>query len=317
MDTRYAPLEYRSAPDGPGRLDGVLLRYGDVAKFGLTHERVMPGAFGNVAELDVIANVLHDHDRPLARSGPGGNLTLADSATELRATIVLPDTRDGTEVAELARYGVLRGYSVEMRVDEEDQQGVMRTIRAARLDGLGVVDLPAYRQSEVDYAIRRAGGLRGQFRYGATRVTGNSGRKRKQRIDRGAFEYAIREPDREIILSFGNRNHPLARKGNGSLKLKDTPQGVEFSVARLPATSDGRNVDALLGEGLITGVFPRFITAGVADAIELVPEAPGSDILVEVVKNAVLTDLILTVADEFPGGELARIPARRRRMLWR
>ena len=73
---RYAELR------ADGRtLQGVLVRYGDTAT--QFRERIEPGAFGDVASLDVLLNVQHSRSKPLARSGKGGGLELTDTPEEL------------------------------------------------------------------------------------------------------------------------------------------------------------------------------------------------------------------------------------------
>ena len=80
------------------------------------------GAFGDLATADVLLNMQHDRGRPLARTGGQGGLTLTDSVTTLRAVVDLPPTRDGLDVAELLRRGVLAGFSLEFRVEAEGER---------------------------------------------------------------------------------------------------------------------------------------------------------------------------------------------------
>ena len=138
MKTERRAFEFREAADGV--LEGVVIPYGQTAKIGGFSERFEAGSvtFG-----DVIANRQHDRKQPLARTG-GGGLTLTDSATELRARIDLPDTADGRDVRELVKRGVLRGLSAEFRVQRDSWAGSARTIHAATLTGLAVVDRGAY-----------------------------------------------------------------------------------------------------------------------------------------------------------------------------
>ena len=129
-------------------VSGIAVRYGDVAELPWGRERIAPGAFGDVAALDVIANVQHRRERPLARTS-GGGLTLLDDTAALTADIALPDTADGRDVRELVNRGVLRGLSVEF-YPEEIEQGYSETIiRRATLIGLGIVDRPAYSESVI------------------------------------------------------------------------------------------------------------------------------------------------------------------------
>ena len=69
---------------------GVAMPYGTVARImGAFDESVEPGAFGDVAGLDVILNRMHLRSEPIARTGKGG-LTLTDSSTELRLKAEIP-----------------------------------------------------------------------------------------------------------------------------------------------------------------------------------------------------------------------------------
>ena len=134
---------------------GVAVRYGDEAPLPGFRERFQSGAFGDVAALDVLANVQHDRSRLLARTG-GGGLTFTDEVTALRATLDLPDTRDGRDAAALLRRGVLRGFSLEFRVEGERFEGGVRVVERAALRGLALVDRPAYGESVAAIAKRAA-----------------------------------------------------------------------------------------------------------------------------------------------------------------
>ena len=131
-------FEFRTS--ATGGINGIVIPYLQVAQVGNFKEVFLPGA---ITFDDVIANVQHDRSRPLARTG-GGGLTLIDSATELRAQIVLPTTSVADDVRELIKRKVLRGLSAEFRVIEDEWQGSERTIRQAYLNGLAVVDRGAY-----------------------------------------------------------------------------------------------------------------------------------------------------------------------------
>ena len=153
---RFSPLEIRGEGDG---LHGVVMRYGTVAELGGFKERFEPGAFGDVAAADVVCNVQHDRGRPFARTGPGGGLALADSPSELRATLRgYPDTREAADAIALVAGGVLRGFSIEFQVpDGGDRfEGTLRTVSRAELVGLAVVDKPAFAASVAKVAERAA-----------------------------------------------------------------------------------------------------------------------------------------------------------------
>ena len=134
---RYAELRHE------GRVvEGVALRYGDEAKVPGGRETIAKGAFNPLG--DIVLNIMHERDRPLARTG--GNLRI-DDGDELRVRAELPNTRDADDALELIRSGVYRGLSIEMRVLDESIDGDLRTVRKARLVGIGIVDKPAYQTS--------------------------------------------------------------------------------------------------------------------------------------------------------------------------
>ncbi len=94
---RYVALTLRQEGDGR-TLEGTLVAYGEVAPG--RGERIDPGAFGDLSNVDAILNVQHDRARPLARSGAG--LELRDSGEALTVSATLPRLTD-------RRYAVIVG----------------------------------------------------------------------------------------------------------------------------------------------------------------------------------------------------------------
>ena len=148
VERRY--VELRAAPEGR-RLEGVAVRYGDVAALPWGKERFEAGAFADRMS-DVRLTVQHDRGRPLVRTGAG--LTLDDNAERLALAAELPVTREADDTLTLVRAGVLRGLSIEFRAVVERMEGETRVISRATLGAVSVVDSPAYPQSEVE--ARRA-----------------------------------------------------------------------------------------------------------------------------------------------------------------
>ena len=124
-------------------ISGTVVEYGDVADLGAFRETFMPGAFGDVAQLDTTLNILHRQDRLVGRTG-GGGVVFRDTPGALLMAATMPATRDGDDALELVRSGVLRGLSVEFRAVKDRFVGDLREIGRAVLDGLGLVDRPAY-----------------------------------------------------------------------------------------------------------------------------------------------------------------------------
>ena len=155
MNIAYRFAEIRLAEiDGKPSIQGTVVRYGDTAELMGFKERMLPGS---LRFADVLVNLMHQRERPIARSGAG--LILRDTGTALEATITPANIRDGQEALELVRAGVLKGLSAEFKVDrngERQSADGIREITSAELTGLGIVDRPAYPQSLAQVAKRYA-----------------------------------------------------------------------------------------------------------------------------------------------------------------
>ena len=143
--------------DGGGRtLTGTAIVYGDVAAFPWGRERIEAGAFLPLG--DVVLNFQHDRGRPLARTG-GGGLEVMDDTGKMEIRATLPETREADDVLELVRQSIIRGLSVEFMADRERFEGDdLRIIERATLVGIGVVDSPAYSESEVSARMKATRG---------------------------------------------------------------------------------------------------------------------------------------------------------------
>ena len=139
-------------------LSGRALRYGDEAQiqtgFGVKRERFAPGAFGDVAKLDTTLDLQHAATRRIARTG-GGGLVLAQQGADIMLAATLPETRDADDTLALVRAGVLRGFSIEFNATTDQWAGDVRTVTAAELPSIGVVDRPAYLSAQ-GIELRRA-----------------------------------------------------------------------------------------------------------------------------------------------------------------
>ena len=144
------PLELRADEDraGPGRLSGVLMRYGDKGQHG--REVFTRGAL-SWPEGGVVLNMQHDRMQPIVRFVP-----VADG-DEVRVDVDLPDTQRGRDAATMVRDGTLRGLSVEFRAQREGMRGGTREISGAVLVRAGLVDDPSYGGSTVEVRADGAG----------------------------------------------------------------------------------------------------------------------------------------------------------------
>lgn len=162
---RIVGVEWRAGDlQGPGILEGVAMRFGEVATLPWGRERFAVGSL-SADSGGVILNAQHDRARPLARYPDGGlELRFADDALRIRARVA--DTSAGRDTVALVRAGVLQGLSVEFRAEDERLDDGVRVVKRALLTGVGVVDDGAYdsttiaamrgRQAEHDAARRLA-----------------------------------------------------------------------------------------------------------------------------------------------------------------
>ena len=311
---------------------------------GAFRETFMPGAFGDVAQLDTTLNILHRQDRLVGRTG-GGGVVFRDTPGALLMAATMPATRDGDDALELVRSGVLRGLSGEFRTLRDRFVGDLREIGRAVLDGLGLVDRPAYpgsvglevrQNSDLDADLDADDAeLETEFHYNKPRVTASRGASRKSSVRPGAFAFVLgdgeerqeRGGDREVSLVLGDYQHPSASRLAGTLKLEDTPRALIARVRRLPDTSYVRDFRAAYeARSISPGVDVYFQVPPdevVPNAVEMVPEPGNDDVLIEVVNHAVLT--AVRIVNRAPRGNPGRVtlrrvpgraPAQRRRRLW-
>lgn len=153
IQRRFCELRYDAETR---KVSGVAMPYNTVAvlPFGIK-ERFVAGAFGDLANHDLILNIMHRRDRPLARSG--GGLDILDSETALRIEATLPTTAEGNDAIQLIQSGVYRGLSIEAAVRRTRVSGGVIEVLDARLRGVALVDRPAYKSALVD---RMAAGQR-------------------------------------------------------------------------------------------------------------------------------------------------------------
>lgn len=317
-------LEYRA---DMGTVAGTCVRYGDTAQVvtraGVFNERVLPGAFGSIG--DVTLNLMHDRKRVVARTG-GGGLTLADSKDRLALRCDLPPTTDGQDAKVMLDRGILRGLSVEMCVKDDRILNASRTreIRSATLLGVGIVDRPAYGDSDavltrfadvppsmtVDDREDRAKKVSGTYTYGQTETVSDKGRNRKRRVRPGAFKVSIDDPQQEITLSLGrNPQNAIASKMAGTLDLKDTAKGLIATVRRPPDTQSMRDFESQVESGMDAHLVPLFREiedGGYSD----IPEPGNPDVLIREYDALKLYGLALVIRE--PKGAESKVDIRNR-----
>ena len=318
------------------RLAGVGIAYGDVAVLPFGRETFQAGAFGPLAEQDVILRFQHNRERAIARTP--ATMQLTDGPDALRMAAKLPNTRDADDALELVRAGVFRGLSLEFRAITAPVIDGLRTVTGARLMGLGLVDTPAYGGSTVEaraFDIRQNGeGIAATFYYDVDTVisdraathdgdavthgeTRQRAGVRKVRVSPGAFDFGLDDPEREVSLFMGRGiSRPLGSKLAGTLEIENGAAALTFRVATLPDTGYVADYRAQVASGAaVFGVTPIYRSPppeAVPEAVSIVPEAGNAEVLIEVVNEAILTGL--AIIPRPPRGNAGEVAQRRR--LW-
>ena len=148
-----AAVELRDGgDDSPGRLTGVIMRYGSPGVHG--RESFATGSLrwpANGIRID------HEHASSPARGSVQAPIMRAvpfvsDDGTEVRIDAPLPNTQAARDLAVLMRSDppVYSGLSVEFKAARQSYTGGRRVITDAILRGAGLVDTPSYPDTSVE-----------------------------------------------------------------------------------------------------------------------------------------------------------------------
>lgn len=140
----------------------------------------------------------------------------------------------------------------------------------------------------------------GRFPYKALATLQDRGTVRKETIEPGAFDFAIRAPERDVHLLVGHSyDRPVASKLSGTLEFNDTEDFLEF-IASIPEGAERAthitDLLIMLGAGLIKGVSPGFRVPPkdvVPGAEKLIPEPGNPGVMIRQLFQLVLYELSL------------------------
>lgn len=140
--------------------------------------------------------------------------------------------------------------------------------------------------------------IAGRFPYNALAVLADRGTVRKETIKPKAFDYAIKDPERDIHLLVGHSfDRPVASKLSGSLEFNDTEDFLEF-IAQIPPGAERAthitDLLVMLGSGLIKGISPGFRVPPkdvVPNAESLIPEPGNPGVMIRVLSQLLLYEL--------------------------
>lgn len=132
-------------------LRGTLVRFGDRATIAGFTEEFLPGSIPTLPT-DVILNRQHERLFPLARTPETLKLERTDEGIYVEAD--LSRTAAARQAYEDVQAGLLSGLSIEFRCLKDEWSGTHRRIKHAVVTDIGLVDRPAYPDSEIS---KRAG----------------------------------------------------------------------------------------------------------------------------------------------------------------
>ena len=148
MDEIRCSVELRADDSlaSPGRLTGVLMRYGERASGGRS-EVFEPDSL-SWPDAGIVLDRQHNDREPIMRVVP----ELRDGAVVIDTP--LPDTAAGRNAASEVRAGLMIGLSVKFRARRQRYAGGVRRIADALLVGAGLVHNPEYSGSAVEVRER-------------------------------------------------------------------------------------------------------------------------------------------------------------------
>ena len=233
------------------RLIGVPMRYGAEARVLLPDGRPVVERFAAFAFAEYLQsgaetrlNLMHDSTLAVASTRPTaalGVVELRDGPAELAMAAELPAGDVFDQVLALVRDGDTAELSVEFRALADRLQGDRRTVERATLPAVGVVDRGAYPQGVEVRAKKRwvRGAVPGWQKVAACRCQGKD--CDSVTFDRGAFDEALADEDREILAVAGNYDLPVASRRRGTLKLTVRDDALHAEI-QLPDTDAGHAV---------------------------------------------------------------------------
>ena len=317
MTTERRFAEFRRDDDGGG-LNGTLLRYGDTAKvFERYTETIEPGAFGVINPSVFRLNLMHERSQPIAFAD-SEFLSLSNSDKSLDLSLRYPDHIHGRNAKELVETGTLRGLSVEFQVEKNGHEwdGDNVRIKAAKLLGAGIVDIPAYPDSRIHrfnipippersgvesmLEFRAGGKLAGEMKWNSTSITSVQ-RRLAVRFLPGALDITTMP----IVLLHGSFQSPLAATGADSLKLKVGAAGLSWVASKIAKTQASKDVRALMRAKLISGWTAGYV-ADPENVIQREIEIGGLKFKENIVEKALLCDIKLISAGSGGQGKVKR-----------
>lgn len=140
-------IEIREAPDGPSRIVGRAVPYGELSlDLGGFREIIVAGAF-DIADKDIRSLWQHDASKVLGRT-TAGTMTLTADERGIYPDITVPNTTWAQDAMISLKRGDVSGFSFGFVVDEDNWvvtgREIVRQVLHAQLLEVSPVTFPAY-----------------------------------------------------------------------------------------------------------------------------------------------------------------------------
>ena len=148
----YAAIEYAedTTRESPGRLTGVLVKFGEQASDG-RKDVYDAGSLSWNKERGIVLNESHDRKQPIKRFSP------YIEGDEVRVDFQLPPTQRGRDAATMVKDGTYSGLSMEVARDSivATYRAGIRHISRGQIVAAALVDEAAFLGSVVDVNAKR------------------------------------------------------------------------------------------------------------------------------------------------------------------
>lgn len=317
MDSQGLCRRFSEFTQDGNTLTGIAIRYNELANIGSFQERIVPGAFGDLANADIILNLQHDRTQPICRTGSGLELIDTDTSLQIRANL---NPEVASRAIAMVKAKILRGLSVEFLPIQKAIENSVTVIRKAKLVGIGLVDKPAYSGSIVQV---RASSFRADIPYGRTLgcecVSGNCTHAiltGESFIDLDKIIADRVKPDGSDVTAFvGDYSNTVGSLKDGTLRMEQDADGLHIEIPRLPAT---QAVNDLIETSAVASILarPYFKETDKSESVEETDDE-GNQVLR--VKGANLRGIMIGSTDRSDGwnaGQFMPVKENRRRRIW-
>ncbi len=141
------------------------------------------------------------------------------------------------------------------------------------------------------------------IKYGALSLPGVPTAGARERIAAGCFRSTLANGNDVVALFNHNSNAPLGRTKNGTLKLQDSPDALNFTVRLNPNVQTHRDLHELVKDGTLADC--SFAFSDVDDDWTNEKDERGQPYMLRTIRSAKLHDVSIVLAPAYSDGATA------------